>query len=268
MKALRIKVLAATFVVAAGALAWSKYTDAPEPTKDSPEPLRSEVTMTTSTVTATSFAADPSFEVEYRDIKSDLSTVREEKAELDELRAELKADRKADREMEVIVTKKEIAKTKADIRHAKAYYKADKKDLKRDYRLAIKGRRDITAEHRKELCEAKKELRRDMRQGNSAALVPDAAEVALHMEAHEDSKLALRELKENKDDDFYAIRKEARTSNVYYASYDDVNRRDRRSAMYRGSEYGGTYATYGDGTYIGTTYAQDGSVYTGTWDME
>ena len=119
--------------------------------------------------------------------------------------------------MDVIVDKKEITKTKADLRADKAYLKADKKDLRRDHCLAVKEERKNVAEKRTALTAAKKQLRSDLRNDKGVVINSDAAEVTRLMAKFEVAKIALNNEKESSSTDMVAVNDEIKTSKANYA---------------------------------------------------
>jgi hypothetical protein len=152
------------------------------------------------------------FQKERHDIRADLSNIQQGKLELKALKAEKKADKKAGLKEEVIVDRKEIAKTKADLLRDKRYLIADKKDLKRDYRLMVKEEREEAKGKGSDLASAKAQLRKDLRTKNSEAIEKDAAVVATLMRSHNAQVAALEDLKEDREADWYAVNQEIKDS--------------------------------------------------------
>lgn len=188
MKAYTIKALMIGLLCATGALALAKHKDA-----DPNPPSRKYLT-------------------EHQAIRKDLKRIDANRTAIASLKAELKADRKAKLKSDVIVDKKELAKTKADLRADKAYLKADKKDLLRVRRLAVKEERSNVCEKRTALNDAKKALRKDLRTDNAILIHGDAAAVTRLMVKYEAAKIALHEEKIDRNNDVIALNDEIRAS--------------------------------------------------------
>lgn len=213
MKALTWKSGTVALLFAIGAVLWGKNT----PTEPSP--------------------STKEFLKAHGSIHNDLRSMEYSRNEIKALKAELKADRKADRKLEVVADQRELAKSKADLVAAKKYLKADKKELLRAHRHEIKDARDEVAYNRAALHDAKKQLRKDLRTDNGVCVNPDAATVTRLMVKQEAAKLALNELKIERNNDKIALNEGIRDSQAGIAT-----------------------ATF--------TYIEDGYAYIGNWMLK
>lgn len=107
---------------------------------------------------------------EYKDMKATMSRIEKDRERIAFHKAEFKKNKEAKLVIESHMSKKEIRKAKADLKRDKKYLRIDKRDLQSDQNVAIR-------QSNLERKEAKKELRKDTRQGNTADLKKDAARV-------------------------------------------------------------------------------------------
>jgi hypothetical protein len=126
--------------------------------------------------------------------------ITEQKQHVQFHRVELQQCRESNDDMGAITAKTKLSKAKADLKRDKAYLKADKKALEERHYAAMDETAVIIAQNKRELWMAKKQLKRDMRQGNTSALVRDAELVANHQKALDKSMLAF----EKQEQAFYA----------------------------------------------------------------
>jgi hypothetical protein len=159
------------------------------------------------------------YQLEKTDIQKDLAGIEESRAEIDALKDQKKADKKADNDAAVIVDRKLIKKAKADLKHDKAYLRADKTDMKQDYRLAIREQKDDVKESGKELSKAKKELRKEIRQDDSAGIESAAGRVAALVSQHEVEEAELADLKDDRRTDLVAVNDAISETNGEYAGF-------------------------------------------------
>lgn len=112
---------------------------------------------------------------EYRDMKASMSRIEKDRERIAFHKAEYKKNKEAGLTIESHMSKKELRKARADLKRDKKYLRIDKRDLQADQYAAIRQANSETRAVRKELCAAKKELRKDTRQGNVADLKEDVA---------------------------------------------------------------------------------------------
>lgn len=132
-------------------------------------------------------ATDPNLSVQ-----RDLDSIRYQKEHIALHKEQLKDSRANDNEMAQIEARKNLKKAKADLKRDKAYLKADRKALIQTRENDMGFTASAMKESKRDLCSAKKQLKKDLRQGNSARLVQDAELVAKHqrnVDRHE-AKLA------------------------------------------------------------------------------
>src|SRR5262249_4057035 len=92
------------------------------------------------------------------------------------------ACKKNDKSAEITL-KRELTKAKADLKRDKAYFVADKKELKRLHTLAINERKMELKKNQKLLSKAENQLGRDVHKLNTEAIERDAQVVAQHQRA-------------------------------------------------------------------------------------
>ena len=116
---------------------------------------------------------------EYKDMKSTLKRIEDDKARIVYHKDQLKINRESDQVIQAHMSKKELRKAKADLRRDKKYLRIDKRDLKNDQAVAIADKKMEERRLKKELRQAKRELRKDTRKENVADLEADIEKVAL-----------------------------------------------------------------------------------------
>lgn len=114
---------------------------------------------------------------EYKDMKATMSRIEKDRERIAFHKAEFKKNKEADLVIESHMSKKELRKAKADLKRDKKYLRIDKRDLQSDQNEAIRQSNEDRREVKKELRSAKKELRKDTRQGNTADLKKDVAQI-------------------------------------------------------------------------------------------
>lgn len=134
--------------------------------------------------TTPSFAADDKGSIEgnrylnrkeYKDMKATMSRIERDRERIAFHKAEFKKNKEAGLAIESHMSKKELRKAQADLKRDKKYLRIDKCDLQADQATAIHQANLERKAVKKELRLAKKELRKDIRQGNTADLKSDVA---------------------------------------------------------------------------------------------
>lgn len=111
--------------------------------------------------------------VEYKDMKATMSRIDQDQARIEKYKAELKANREADDRIAIHMSKKNLKKAKADLKGDKKHLRIDRRDLKKDQQVAIISAHIQAYETWQELKEAKRKLRKDLRQDNASELAAD-----------------------------------------------------------------------------------------------
>lgn len=112
---------------------------------------------------------------EYKDMKASMSRIEKDQERIAFHKAEFKKNKEAGLVIDSHRSKKEIRKAQADLKRDKKYLRIDKCDLQADQSTAVHQANLERKAAEKELRTAKKELRKDVRQGNTADLKLDAA---------------------------------------------------------------------------------------------
>nr|WP_294857863.1 hypothetical protein [uncultured Fluviicola sp.] len=112
---------------------------------------------------------------EYKAMKATMSRIEKDQERITFYKAEFKKDKEAGLEVQSYMDKKEIRKAQADLKRDKKYLRIDKCDLQADQAMAIHQANVERKTVKKELRSAKKELRKDIRQENTADLKTDVA---------------------------------------------------------------------------------------------
>jgi hypothetical protein len=112
---------------------------------------------------------------EYKDMKATMTRIERDQERIAFHKAEFKKNREAGLVIESHMSKKEIRKAQADLKRDKKYLRIDKCDLQADQATAVHQANVERNAVAKELRVAKKELRKDVRQGNTTELKADAA---------------------------------------------------------------------------------------------
>lgn len=116
---------------------------------------------------------------QHKVVSKDIALVVEDRTYLEALKNSLYDNRMAKDKAGVAANKFELKKAKADLRRDKAYLRADRKELMRQQRTLEKTAKDQKCAHKKELCHAKRAVRKDLRKDDDAMLTKDAAKVAV-----------------------------------------------------------------------------------------
>ena len=181
------------------------------------------------------YAADPvnpnteeSYQKDNALIRDDLAAVRLHQDHVKDLCDKLKKDRTANLDEAVIIDKRDLAKARADLKRSKAYLAADKKDLRNDYRLAIRNRNDDARKAQANLDKYRDKLDKDIANGTEDAIAYDANKIAYYQnEVRRHKNLAKLEA-DHLETNFAAIDKEynstirvqtpapAKTETAYY----------------------------------------------------
>ncbi len=139
-------------------------------------------------------AGAPVLTVEKTAINKDLTHVSATRDRVTTLQSQLKADRKAG--LNTVALQKELSKAKADHQHAKAYLRADKRDLVMDHQAYIKEKRAALREDRNELAQTRFDVKRSPSQ-KSVDIMNKRMEI-------NDDKSALIQAKTTRNNDLLA----------------------------------------------------------------
>lgn len=149
---------------------------------------------------------------EYRDMKNTMSRIEDDKARIALHKKELKENKEAELAIEAHMSKKELRKAKADLKRDKKYLKTDRKDLKADQRVAIKEAKKVEKECAKDLRLAKRELRKDIRQENTAEIESSAQRVEYLLSVKDELNNETASLEQDVDDFFAYLDDEIETT--------------------------------------------------------
>ena len=138
-------------------------------------------------------------------IREDIAAINLQKAQIQRLKERCKSERVASDEQALIITKRDLAKKKADLRRSKAYLAADKKDLKRDYQLSFRNYRDEISKDQANLNKYKKQLDKDIANGNEAAISSTAGKIAYYQNKLKTDRALLNKEQNSLDSDLAAI---------------------------------------------------------------
>ncbi|MBS1624804.1 MAG: hypothetical protein JST83_12330 [Bacteroidetes bacterium] len=139
-------------------------------------------------------AGAPVLTVEKTAINKDLAHVSATRARVNTLQSQLKGDRKAG--LNTVALQKELSKAKADHKHAKAYLRADKRDLVMDHQAYIKEKRSALRDDRYALAKTRFDVKRTPSQ-KSAEIMNKRIEI-------NDDKSALIQAKTTRNNDLLA----------------------------------------------------------------
>jgi len=114
---------------------------------------------------------------EHHSIQAHLRNIRIEKDKIHALKGEIKEWKSEKYDQGVDQCRTELKQARADIKCEKAYMKADKKALLEKQEMVIERRQQEKRDARYALMEAKSQLRKDMRKGNTENLEADAKRV-------------------------------------------------------------------------------------------
>lgn len=114
---------------------------------------------------------------QHKVVRKDIMGVVAARTDVEGLKNSLYENRMAKDKEGVAADKFELKKAKADLRREKAYLRADRKELMRQQRALEDNARDLKKAHKKELCQAKRAVRKDLRKDDDANLTKDAARV-------------------------------------------------------------------------------------------
>ncbi len=138
------------------------------------------------TVTTKTFAADNNGSIagnrylnssEYKDMKVSMAKIKNDQEKIAELKDLLKADKKKDDVIQIHKTRKALRKAKADLKHHKCYLRIDKRNLQADQWTAIREANKEKRQAKLELWKAKRQLKKDLRKDDSAAIQRDTKKV-------------------------------------------------------------------------------------------
>ncbi|MBS1596319.1 MAG: hypothetical protein JST76_15790 [Bacteroidetes bacterium] len=139
-------------------------------------------------------AGAPVLTVEKTAINKDLSHVSATRERVTTLKSQLKGDRKAG--LNTVALNKELRKAKADHTQAKAYLRADKRDLVMDHQAYIKEKKAALREDRYALAKTRFDVKRSPSQ-KSADIMNKRMEI-------NDDKSALIQAKTTRNNDLLA----------------------------------------------------------------
>jgi hypothetical protein len=111
---------------------------------------------------------------EHHSIQAHLRNIEIEKTKINALKGEIKEWKSEKYEAGLQQSRIELKQAKADLKCEKAYLKADKKVLLENRGMAIEKQRQERRNAKYALMEAKCQLRKDMRKGNTEKLEADA----------------------------------------------------------------------------------------------
>jgi hypothetical protein len=156
-------------------------------------------------------APSPSnFPREHAAIRYDLEMARIHKGELRCLKSELKADRKSGYAMDVADDKREIKVAKTALSESKKALRADTRELKHNYRLAILHRKERIDAMRRDKRHAEVDLCKMKRYGNDASVQVAADYVTVITILHDASVVSLAEFKDQRKEDMVAVNEDIR----------------------------------------------------------
>jgi hypothetical protein len=147
------------------------------------------------------------FEKENKDIHQDLLRIRMHRDHIKFLKDKRRHDRRSGAKTLVVMDKKELTKTRADLHRDKCYVKADKRDLRSDYKMAIHDRKIMIREDRKRLADAKKMQRKENTEGYTT---PTGDQVAVYQRDLDSDREALKELMSDRGENMLAVNKDIR----------------------------------------------------------
>ena len=156
------------------------------PAKPSPEPsLKGNVLATTK---------------EHKSVKGYLGRIQATELKIEALKNSIYENRMSDNDEAVMRDRALLKKAKADLKRDKEYLKVDKKTLMCQQHSRFMAELSDKKDHKKELREAKRTLRRDTRKDNTAAIDWDTKQVALlNAKVEEDNAQLGKIMKDRKE---------------------------------------------------------------------
>jgi hypothetical protein len=145
---------------------------------------------------------------EHRSIEAHLRNIEIEKTKINALKGEIKEWKSEKYEAGLAQSRLELKQARADLRCEKAYLKADKKVLLENRSMEIEKQRAERRSAKYALMEAKSQLRKDLRKGNTENLVADAKRVDELKRAVNTSKEEEFTLREERNEYVLFINKE------------------------------------------------------------
>jgi hypothetical protein len=146
-------------------------------------------------------SAGPNLSAEKAAISKDLNHISVTRSRVETLKAQLQEEKRSG--MNTNATKKELVKAKADHQHAKAYLRADKKDLILDHQTYIRERRAAVTKDQWEVVKTRFSAEGDLTAGRSTA-VDKARNIVDKKHQLKEDKLALKQAKINRNNDVLA----------------------------------------------------------------
>jgi len=173
----------------------------------------------------------PVLTVEKSAINKDLNQMAVTKDRVNDLKKQVYDERKS--AMNTNATRKQLSKAEADHRLAKAYLRADKKDLVMDHHSYIVERRKQAMNDRFALVKARFQLQGDLTAGRSAAI--DKVRLIIDQKQQlKSDELALKEAKTNRNNDLLAINKKIEKTdgqNIARLKMEDASAKFQNLAM-------------------------------------
>jgi len=147
-------------------------------------------------------------------IREDVAAINLHKERIQRLKNQCKTERTAKNEEARIMTQRELAKRKADLRRSEAYLAADKKDLKRDYRLSFRNYHEEISKDQANLNKYTNKLDKDIANGNGEDISSTANKIAYYQNKLKNDKALLNKEQNRLDSDLAAIDKEINKKSV------------------------------------------------------
>jgi len=163
-------------------------------------------------------ANEDKFQKDNSIIRDDIETVKYYKQHLKNLKARYQKDKDAAREEALILDKRDIAKTEADLDRHEAYLLADKRVLVKDHKLAIRDYRNEIKKDKSNLAACKNRLDKDIDNGNEAVLSADAGKVVQYQNELKYDRNHLQGQRQNLNNDLVAVNKEIQKLNSQFVA--------------------------------------------------
>jgi hypothetical protein len=162
----------------------------------------------------TGLVSEDRFEEQNKAIQQDLLHISAYRQNIRFMKERVRHDRKAGNKLLVALDKKELSKTRADLRKEKHYLRTDSRDLRNDYRVAIRERKRILRVDQKRLAESKRVQRKYDHTPNYTSLNDET--VAVNERDVAADKEALKELRSAMSTNLLAVNKDIRRSKAEF----------------------------------------------------
>jgi hypothetical protein len=114
---------------------------------------------------------------QHKNIQTHINAIQTNESRIDMLKDKIKTYKKADDDAALLMARHNMRLAKADLKHEKAYLKADKKALLDARGEEIDRQQNAKKDAKRALKDARCELKKDLRKGNTAELEADAKRV-------------------------------------------------------------------------------------------